>query len=66
VAGHPIWPESVRRLRRATGVSIMDPRTGRLDELTPIMPGSGETVADHFEWDRPIDLLLETVDQSPR
>lgn len=66
LAGHPIWPESVRRLRSATGVSIMDPRTGRLDELTPIVPGSGEAVADRFEWDRPIELLLETDDQSPR
>lgn len=66
LAGHPIWPESVRRLRRP-GVSIMDPRDGRLDELTPIVPGTGEQVADEFDWTRPIDVLsLEILDQSPR
>ncbi len=66
LAGHPIWPESVRRQRRA-GVSIMDPRSGRLDELTPIVPGAGEQVADAFDWTRPIDVLgLEILDQSPR
>lgn len=65
LAGHPIWPDSVRRLR-AAGISIMDPRTGLFDELAPIEPGTGEEVADAFDWTRPIDLLRKTVDQRPR
>lgn len=65
LAGHPIWPVSVRRLRAAQ-ISIMDPRSGLLDELAPIEPGTGEGVADAFDWTRPIDLLRETVDQRPR
>lgn len=49
LARHPVWPATLQTL--TTGrVDLMDPHTGNLTtEPAPIVSGTGDQVADHFD-----------------
>lgn len=48
LVGHPAWKETCDWLG-AAGVTIMDPTTGLLDELSPLVSGTGDDIADQFD-----------------
>ncbi|GAA0944681.1 hypothetical protein GCM10009554_39020 [Kribbella koreensis] len=56
LAGHPAWTASLAVLRYA-GVHIVDPHDGSTSSLEPLSSGTGERVAQTFQWDWVLDLL---------
>lgn len=56
LAGHPAWPASLAVLRQA-GVRFIDPRTGQADVIEPLRSGTGDAVADAFQWSWVFDNL---------
>ncbi|WP_165553149.1 flavoprotein [Kribbella speibonae] len=49
LAGHPAWLASLAVLRYA-GVRVVDPHDGSPSSLKPVSSGTGERVADGFQW----------------
>lgn len=56
LAGHPAWPASLTVLTTA-GVILLDPRTGRVGIDEPLPSGTGEEVAECFDWNWPLAHL---------
>ncbi|MQA04330.1 MAG: flavoprotein [Streptosporangiales bacterium] len=56
LAGHPAWLASLAVLRYA-GVTLVDPRTGATNIEEPIQSGTGDAVADQFDWNWPLSQL---------
>jgi hypothetical protein len=56
LAGHPAWLASLAVLRYA-GVEIVDPHDGRTGALRPLESGTGDLVAEEFEWAWVLSLL---------
>lgn len=56
LTGHPAWLASLAVLRYA-GASLIDPRTGATNIEEPIQSGTGDEVADRFDWSWPLDRL---------
>jgi hypothetical protein len=50
LAGHPAWLASLAVLRYG-GVVVLDPHDGSPSSLEPITSGTGEQVANDFQWD---------------
>jgi hypothetical protein len=56
LAGHPAWLASLAVIRYA-GVKVMDPHDGSTTSLRPVESGTGERVAQDFEWNWFFDEL---------
>lgn len=56
LAGHPAWFASMAVLRYA-GIKILDPHNGSTVSLEPIRSGTGNEVADAFQWRWVLDEL---------
>lgn len=50
LAGHPAWAASVTTLQQA-GALFIDPRTGECGSDEPLESGTGDAVADAFQWE---------------
>lgn len=60
LAGHPAWLASLAVLRYA-GTSLIDPQDGAINSHEPIESGTGEAVADAFDWSWPFDQLDKII-----
>lgn len=56
LAGHPAWLASLAVLRYA-GAQLVDPQTGEPHAAEPLESGTGEAVAQAFEWSWAFDRL---------
>lgn len=60
LTGHPAWLASLAVLRYA-GVQIVDPATGDAGNAEPVASGTGERIADEFQWSWVLDRIEPSV-----
>lgn len=57
LTGHPAWLASLAVLRYA-GATLIDPRDGAINTHEPVQSGTGDAVAETFDWAWVLDRLL--------
>lgn len=60
LAGHPAWLASLAVLQYA-GVRTIDPISGRVGAIQPLVSGTGPEVTENFQWSWILDHLEESA-----
>lgn len=63
LAGHPAWLGSLAVLRYA-GVRVIDPHDGSPTSLSPLKSGTGDRVAENFQWRWVLDQISSSDERS--